>query len=95
MWILEVLGIVLLLGGLAVGAAFYAAIITGLVWMFFTGIEIVTAPVLSCPSGCFTTVLDSKPIGWMFIATPVLFLSLFIFNYIFVSLRSKRIIKHI
>ncbi|MDL0457440.1 hypothetical protein O3J91_06680 [Yersinia pestis] len=72
--ILEILGVLLLIGGLVITAAFYAALITGLIVMFLTGIEIVTAPVQSCTSGCFTTLFDSKPLGWILIATPILML---------------------
>jgi len=93
MWILELLGIVLLLGGVVVGAVFYAAILTGLVWMFFTGLEIVTTPVLTCASDCFRTVSDSKSIGWIFIATPILFIILFAINGISNSSVSERKVK--
>lgn len=82
MWIIELLGIVLLLGGIVFCAAFYVAFITGLIWMFFTGLEIVTAPVLSCPPDCFTSVLDSKNLGWMLIATPVLVILFYVINVI-------------
>jgi len=78
MLILEILGILLLIGGIFVAVALQAAFITGLIWMFFTGLQIVMAPVKSCPDGCFITIFDSKSFGWVLVSLPVMLLIFFI-----------------